>query len=100
MERVFQAIQKKAVGIPDQVIHSAVNSNLSFLDNNQLEATSRISAIINMMCKSVRPEVKQDKGADSANKSWLGVARRNFRYYGFDIKIIDEFYKIAAENGW
>ena len=99
-ERVYQAIQKKITGFPDEIIHSAVNSNLSFIDNNRLEATSRISAIINMMCKNLRPEMKQDKGADSAQKSWLSVARRNFRYYGFDIKVIDEFYKIAAENGW
>ncbi|MBI9103622.1 MAG: hypothetical protein JEY99_14505 [Spirochaetales bacterium] len=99
-ERVFQTIQKKVVGFPDPVISSAVNSNLSFLDNNRLEATARISSIINMMCKNIRPDMKQDKGADTAQKSWLAVARRNFRFYGFDIKIIDEFYKIAAENGW
>ncbi len=100
MERVFQTIQKKVAGVPEQILHSAVNSNLSFVDNSKLEATARISSIFNTMCRNIRPEMKQDKGADSAQKSWLSVARRNFRYYGFDIKIIDEFYKIAAENGW
>jgi hypothetical protein len=41
-----------------------------------------------------------DRGADTPDKSWFSIARRNFKFYGYDVKMIDEFYKIAAENGW
>ena len=86
--------------LPEEVLSSAVHANVSFLENPGLEATSRISSIISAMSKNFKPGQKIDRGADTPDKSWLSVSRRNFRYYGYDIKIIDEFYIIAAENGW
>ncbi len=99
-ERVQLSLQDKLRSLPPEIVSSSVNSNLSFLENNKMEATSRISAIINNMCRNYKPNMKRDRGADTMEKSWLSVARRNFRYYGFDIKVLDEFYKIAGENGW
>jgi len=100
LDRVFQTVQKKVGAFPEEVLASALHSNLSFLENGNLEATSRIASIITGMCRSVRSDQAVDRGAETAEKSWLGVARRNFRFYGYDVKILDEFYKIAAENGW
>jgi hypothetical protein len=41
-----------------------------------------------------------DRGANGPDSSWFSVARRNYKYYGFDIKMLDELYRIAADNGW
>jgi hypothetical protein len=30
----------------------------------------------------------------------LGLQKKNYKYYGFDIKMIEELYRIAAENFW
>lgn len=99
-EKVLEIVMKNLKTIPEEVIRSAVNSNVSFLENKFIEATARITALFSSRCREYNPAVKVDRGADSPDKSWFSVARRNFKFYGYDIKMIDEFYKIAAENGW
>jgi hypothetical protein len=86
--------------LPPQVISSAVNSNVSFLENSQVETTGRIAAVLAARAKQYLPGIKVDRGADTPDKSWLNIARRNYKFYGFDIKMLDEMYMIAAENGW
>lgn len=90
----------KAPQIPAAVFESAMNSNISFADNPKLQATARISNIITSMCRNYKPESTKDRGADSAMKSWINVARKNYKFYGYDINMLDELYSIAAENGW
>ena len=99
-ERVLHSLTDKLRSLPPEVIASAVNANLSFIDNQRMEATARISAIINNLCRNYRPNTPRDRGADTMEKSWLSVARKNHRFYGFDVKVLDEFYKIACENNW
>ncbi|MBN2049961.1 MAG: hypothetical protein JW760_05905 [Spirochaetales bacterium] len=99
-EKALQVMKQKFVVLPDEVLASAVHANVSFQENPGLEATSRIASILTSMGKAYKPDQQIDRGADTADKSWLSIARKNFRYYGFDIKMIDECYMIAAENGW
>ena len=99
-EKALQLMKQKFVVLPEEVLSSAVHANVSFQEHPQLEATSRISSILTAMGKSYKPNQKIDRGADTADKSWLSISRRNYRYYGFDVKMLDEFYMIAAENGW
>ncbi len=40
------------------------------------------------------------RGAEHPDESRFNMARRNYAYDGFDIKMLDEFYSIATENGW
>ena len=100
IEKVVSVIKDKLTVLPEQVIRSGLYANGSFLENRSMDATSRIAAVLSAMCKSYRPNMKIDRGADTADKSWISVARRNYKFYGYDVKLLDEFYKIAAENGW
>ena len=77
-----------------------MNSNASFIENNRLEATSRLTNVLCSMSKNYRANVKKDRGADTATKSWINVARKNYKFYGYDIKLLDELYNIASDNGW
>ena len=99
-EKVFQTLQKNLAVLPDEVLRSAVNSNVSFNENRSIGATARISALFSSRCRNYNASQKIDRGADTADKSWFSIARRNYKIYGFDVKMLDEFYKIAAENGW
>lgn len=99
-EKVLQVIKKRLVFLPDELLRSALNSNVSFMENRNLRATARITALFSARCRNYNPNLKIDRGADTADKSWFNIARRNFKFYGYDIKMLDEFYKIAAENGW
>ena len=99
-ERVVAAARESLSFAPDELIRSAANASVSFQENRYIEATARIAAILSWRCRSYQPTVRIDRGADSPDKSWLSVARRNYRFYGFDLKMLDELYSIAAENGW
>lgn len=99
-EKVFAAARKQLPLCPDELLKSAVNANISFVDNRFDEATSRVAAVFAARCRNFQPGVRVDRGADTPDKSWLSIARRNYKFYGFDIKMLDELYSIAAENGW
>ena len=99
-EKVYQAIREPLALLPEQVLKSALDANVSFSENRFIEATSRIAAICAARCRNFQPGLTVDRGADTPDKSWMSIARRNYRFYGFDIKMVDEFYRIAAENGW
>lgn len=99
-EKVFHSAKGQLKLLPEPALKSALNSNLSFNDNKFIEATGRITSIIASRCRNYRANIKIDRGAETSDKSWFSIARRNFRFYGFDIKMLDEFHNIAAENGW
>ena len=103
-EQFAAKVLKTLVGqyklIPAQLLRSAVGSSISFHDNNRLEATSRLAAIFAARGRSFRPNAKVDRGADAPDQSWLRIARRNAKAHGFDTKMVDELYRIAADNGW
>jgi hypothetical protein len=99
-DKVVEAAKKVLKTLPEEVLKSAVNSNVSFFENKFIEATARLTALFAARCRIYNPTVKVDRGADTPDKSWFSIARRNFKFYGYDVKMIDEFYKIAAENGW
>ena len=100
IEKVTALLKDKLKVLPEQVIRSGLYANGSFLENRSMDATSRLAATLSSMCKNYRPNITVDRGADSADKSWINVARRNYKFYGYDVKLLDEFYAIAAENGW
>jgi hypothetical protein len=99
-EKVVHAAKKDLPILPDQVVKSAVSASISFIENRFIEATARIAALLAARCRNYQPSVRVDRGADSPDKSWLSIARRNYKFYGFDIEMLDEFYSVAAENGW
>ena len=99
-ERVTKALYEMIPVFPEVVVKGAVNSNISFLDNRFIEATSRIAAIFAARSRNYHPITRLDRGADTPDKSWMSIARRNSRHYGFDAKMLDEFYVVSAEKGW
>lgn len=99
-DKVLRLLKKELQTLPEPVLKSAVDANVSFNEHHFLEATARLSAIFSARARNYQPDLKVDRGADSPDKSWLNVARRNYKFYGFDVKMLDELYKIAAENMW
>jgi hypothetical protein len=98
--KVKENLEKQLSFLPHQVLESALFSNVSFDEKNDIPATSRLAAIFSLLARDYRPGLKVDRGAASQERSWLGVARLNHRHFGFDMKMVDELYRLAAENGW
>ena len=99
-EKVEASLVKEVPSLPEVLVKSAVRSNLSFVDHKYIQATSRITSIINSLARSVKTDMKVDRGASTPEKSWFSIARRNYKYFGWDIKMLDELYRFAAENNW
>jgi len=99
-EKVEESLIKKIPTLPEALVKSGVRSNLSFIDHKYLQATSRLTSIINSLSRSIKTDMKVDRGASSPEKSWFSIARRNYKYFGWDIKMLDELYRFSAENNW
>lgn len=99
-EKVFATLKKRLSAVPEQALRSVVNSCVSFNENRFIEATARLSAILAARARNYHPHMRVDRGADTPDKSWFAISRRNYKFYGFDVKMLDELYKIAAENMW
>ena len=99
-DKVLEKLRDELKLLPEELLVSALDSNISFLENSNMEATSRIAAILAARCQNYKVITKLDRGAETPDKSWFSIARKNYKYYGFDIKMLEEFYRIAAENGW
>ena len=84
----------------DEIINKALASNISFIDDNTIPATCRLAKVFYLLGKSYRPNVKVDKGAETFEKSWFQLQKKNYKFFGFDIKMIEELYRISAENYW
>jgi hypothetical protein len=86
--------------LPSELLRGGLFSNVSFEEDKQIDATARLAAIFASRGKNYKPIARVDRGANTPDRSWFSINRRNYKYYGFDIKMLDECYKIAAENGW
>ena len=100
IDKAYSILKAQLKLLPDPLLKSVLNSNVSFQENKTIEATGRIASIFSLRGQSYKPGIQVDRGANTPDRSWFNISRRNFKFYGFDIKILDEFYKIAAENGW
>lgn len=100
IQKIIDDLKKELSLIPEPVIISGINSNLSFQDNGNLDASSRLASLFASMGVGYRPSMKIDRGAVSADSSWFNIARKNYRFNGFDKDMLSELYNISVENGW
>lgn len=99
-KRIVETLEKKCPNLPRVIIESIVFSNISFQDDRDIPATSRLAAIFTHRAVNWNPRMKIDRGAESSDKSWFNIARKNYRFYGYDMDMLMELYNIAAELGW
>ncbi len=99
-EKVIRSLHKRISLLPLSILESAIHANMSFGENRFIEATARLASIFASRYRTFRAGLPVDRGADTPDKSWFSVARKNYKFYGFDIKMLDELYMIAGEMGW
>lgn len=99
-DRFYSKMAGDASLFPEQVMRSCLNSYLSFSENRFIEASARLAAIFNARYRHFKPNQKVDRGAESPDKSWFNIAKKNYKYYGFDVDMLSELYSIAAEKRW
>ncbi len=100
IQKMIEELSIELSLIPEPVICSSIHSNISFLENKNLEASSRFASVFSTLGVNYKPAMKVDRGAVSADSSWFNIARKNYRYNGLDKDMLNELYNISVENGW
>jgi hypothetical protein len=96
----LDSMKAQLQNVPPELLRGGLYSNVSFEEDKQIDATARLAAIFSSRGKNYKPIARLDRGASTPDRSWFSITRRNYKYYGFDIKMLDECYKIASESGW
>jgi len=86
--------------IPESLIRPAVESFLNVNDFPETTGASRLIAIMMARSAAYDPNQKTDRGAESPDKSWFNITRRNAKHYGFDSRMLEELYQLAGDKGW
>jgi hypothetical protein len=100
LQKALPSIGALLPSVPTPLIQLGVRSTLAFPATRTVEGVARASAILAFRGRSLVPGMVVDRGADTADKSWFNVARKNARWHGLDPSLLDELYTIAAENRW
>lgn len=99
-EAALESFRPQLKLLPPALLRAAVFSNVSFLADRHLDATARLAAVFAVRARNYNPGLQIDRGASTPDRSWFNVTRRNHAFYGFDLKVLEELYKTASENGW
>lgn len=84
----------------ERTLHFAIKSNLNDSMTELEEASSRFLYILSARFHNYKPMAKVDRGAESPDKSWFAVAKKNAKLFGFDKMMLEELYRIAGDNNW
>jgi len=87
-------------GFPDRLIRLAVKSNFSAEMQEQDEASSKLVYILSARFQNYKHVAKIERGAESPDKSWFGIAKKNADHFGYDKRILEALYLIAGDNNW
>lgn len=93
-------VRKSVPVVNERTIHFAVKSNLNDSMTELEEASSRFLYILSARFHNYKPMAKIDRGAESPDKSWFAVAKKNAKLFGFDKMMLEELYRIAGDNNW
>ena len=97
----LQSQVNEAVGqVPDAIFLAGIQSNLMLSDFPDISGAAKFIAVVAARSADYIPVEKKDRGAESPDKSWFQINRRNAKIYGLDADIMDELYQIAGEKGW
>lgn len=97
---VVQYLISLLPGIPETLIRLAVKSNFTADMIEEDEATAKLLYILSSRFQNYKHIAKIERGAESADKSWLGIAKKNADHFGYDRRILDALYLIAGDNNW
>jgi hypothetical protein len=100
LQKLAPAIASQLPSFPQNLVLLGLRSTAPGPSTPGLEAVARLAAILAFRGRTLVPGMVVDRGADTPDKSWFNVARKNARWHGLDQRMLEELYTIAAENGW
>lgn len=100
VQKILPGLASQAPSLPNALLNLGLRSSMGFSGAGGPEATARLGAILAMRGRALSPTLVVDRGADSPDKSWFNVQRKNARWHSLDGRMLEELYTIAADSGW
>ncbi len=104
MDNFFAAVEehisKSLPGVNKKVIRMALKSNCPEDQTKLEESSARLLFAFTNRYQEYKHFDKIDRGAESPDKSWFNIAKKNADHQGFNKSMIEELYRIAADNAW
>jgi hypothetical protein len=100
IQKVLPGIASLVPSFPAELLRTGLRSTLPFPGVSGVEAMARLTAVFSLRGRALAPGMVVDRGADTPDKSWFNVSRRNARWHGLDPGMLDELYTIASDNHW
>jgi hypothetical protein len=99
--QAFEVFLGEEVGLlPAALWKPALESWLHADENPDISGIARLMNILVNRAQEFEPSQKVDRGAETADKSWFNIQRKSAKYYGYDLRFLDELYQIASDEGW
>ncbi|MDA3899897.1 MAG: hypothetical protein PF637_05190 [Spirochaetes bacterium] len=93
-------LQRKLPGIDSSVLEMALKSNLSETYLTPEDSSARFLHIMTQRFHNYQEYRTIDRGAETPDKSWFSIMRKNAKFYGFDKRLLEDLFMIAGDNNW
>lgn len=97
---IISPLRRKLPMLSEKALSLAIKSNFRNDLTDLDEGSARLMYIFSSRFQNYRPLEKVDRGAESPDKSWFAVARKNADHYGYDKRMLEDLYMIAGDNNW
>lgn len=94
------ALRQKVPCFPVEIFEMSLKSNVSTMHLETEDTSAKFLYILCTRYQSYQEYKKIDRGAESPDKSWFGIMRKNAAHYGFDKRILEDLYMISGDNNW
>lgn len=93
-------IRAQLPNIDEKSIQLAIKSNVIEKQTAVEDSSSRFLYIMTARYQNYKHIEKVDRGAESPDKSWFGIARKTAESQGYDKRMLEALYRIAGDNNW
>jgi hypothetical protein len=100
LDSLLSNMKKQLPNLPEKTLKLAIKANMWEKQTELEDSSSRFLYIFSKRYHDYKPVDRVDRGAESPDRSWFGIARKNAEYYGFNKRMLDELYRISGDNNW
>ncbi len=87
-------------GVTAEIFDMAIKCNLPATHLKPEDASARFLYIMSQRFQNYQDYKKIDRGAETPDKSWFSIMRKNAKYYGFDKRLLEDLFMLAGDNKW
>lgn len=93
-------LYKDLPGIPKDFVAMALKSNVGMNHVETEDTPAKFLYIFAHRFQNFKEYTKIERGAETPDKSWFGIAKKNAGYYNYDKRILEDLYIVAGDNNW